>query len=227
MDGRVDSIDPVIDLHLGKFDNQDGILRRQTDERNQPDLEVNIVFQAGRPNPQVGSQRRHRQRQQDSNRHNPTLVLRSQEEEDEEENQRQHKARLSAGFLFLIRQTAPLNADVIREVVFGDTFHRSHSLTGTVSRSSYRIDGCRGKHIESLDSTRASRVLCRPESRQRNHRSILCPDKEQPDIVLSCTVRCLRLDINAINTVEHIEVVHIDRTQISLHRCEDIRQRNT
>ena len=60
MDGRVDSIDPVINLHLGKFDNQDGILCRQTDKRNQADLEINIVFQAGCPNPQVCPQSSYR-----------------------------------------------------------------------------------------------------------------------------------------------------------------------
>ncbi len=40
-------------------------------------------------------------------------------------------------------------------------------------------------------------------------------------------IRRLRLNVYAIDAVEHIEVVHIDRTGISLHRGEDIRQRYT
>ena len=90
-----------------------------------------------------------------------------------------------------------------------DPFHRSHRLTRTISRSGYGVDRGRGEHIETLDRSRTGRILGRAQGSQWNHRPILTADEEQIQIIPGGPIRRLRLDIYTVNTVEHIEVVHV------------------
>ena len=46
MKGGFDNLDSGIDLYFGKLDNQDRILCRQTDQRHQTDLKINVIMQA-------------------------------------------------------------------------------------------------------------------------------------------------------------------------------------
>ena len=44
MDSSLNNIYSGIDLYFGKFNDQDRILRRQPDQRDKPNLEIDIVM---------------------------------------------------------------------------------------------------------------------------------------------------------------------------------------
>ena len=54
-------IRPTIYLFLSKFYNQDCILCRQSDQHNQPDLEVDVILQTASPYSEISSQCSNRQ----------------------------------------------------------------------------------------------------------------------------------------------------------------------
>ena len=209
MDSGFHHIYPVIYLHLGELNDQDSVLRRQTDQGYQTDLEIDIVLQPRHPDTQVGTQRGDRQGKQYGDRHDPALILSRQEQEDKQEDQRQDKTSLPTGLFLLIGKTAPLQTDILGQMLPSDPFHRSHRLTRTISRSGYGVDRGRGEHIETLDRSRTGRILGRAQGSQWNHRPILTADEEQIQIIPGGPIRRLRLDIYTVNTVEHIEVVHV------------------
>ena len=224
MDSGFHHIYPVIHLYLGELDDQDSVLRRQTDQGYQTDLEIDIVLQPRHPDTQVGTQRSYRQGKQYGDRHDPALILSRQEQEDKQEYQRQDKSRLPTGLFLLIGKTAPLQTDILGQMLPSDPFHRRHRLARTISRGGYGIDRGRGEHIETLDRSRAGRILGRAQGGQGNHRPVLAAHEEQVQIIPGSPVRRLRLDIYTVNTVEHIEVVHVHGAKISLHGRENIGQ---
>ena len=224
MDGRLYQVASLIHLHFGELHNQDGVLRRQSHQHDQPYLEIDIVLQSTDRHSQVSAQCRHRQREQHGDGHRPTLILRRKEKEHEQEHQRQHKPRLPSGFLLLIRESTPLQTDVVRQVTLGNLFHLLHRLPGAVALCGRAADDSRGKHIEAFDAARSGGVGSVSQSGQRNHRPVLRLHEEEVDVVLVLPIRGFRLDIHFVDAVEHVEIVHIHRTRISLHGREHIRK---
>ena len=209
MDGRLYQVSSLVDLHLSKLHNQNGILCRKPHQHHQANLEINIILQSAYHNAQIGTQSGYRQRKQYSDRYRPAFILRSQKEEYEKEHQRKHKARLSSRLFFLIGKAAPLQADIVRQVVTRNLFHNLHCLTGAVALCRRTADNGSGKHVETLDTARSGGIGGISQRGKRHHHSVLCLYKEQVDIVLMLTIRSLGLDIHLIYTVEHIEVIHI------------------
>ena len=66
----------------------------------------------------------------------------------------------------------------------------------------------------------------RAERRDGNHRPAVAAYVEEVEIVLMRTVGCLGLNVDAIDAVEHIEVVDVDRTGEGLERREDVGHRH-
>ena len=135
--------------------------------------------------------------------------MRSQKEEYEKEYQRKHKTRLSSRLLFLIGKATPLQTDIVRQVVTCNLLHNLHCLAGTVALCRRTADDGSGKHIETLDTARTGGIGGISQGSKRHHHSVFCLYKEQVDIVLMLTIRSLGLYIHLLNTVEHIEVIHI------------------
>ena len=125
---RGDHVAAFLNLFLGKFHDQDGVLGHQAHEHHQSDLEIDIVFQPAYPDTQVGADTGHGQRQDDGHRHRPAFVLRREEQEDEQEGQRQYQAGLPADMLFLVGKAAPLDADRRGQVLSDELFQYAHRL---------------------------------------------------------------------------------------------------
>ncbi len=49
MDGRLYQVSSLVNLHLGKLHNQNGILCRKPHQHHQADLEINIILQSAYP----------------------------------------------------------------------------------------------------------------------------------------------------------------------------------
>ena len=126
----------------------------------------------------------------------------------------------------LIRQAAPLDADIGRQVLAHDLFERLHRLSRTVTVRRLARDGRGIEHVEAADRTGPGRVVRRTEGRDGDHRTAVAPHMEEVEIALVRTVGRLGLNVDAVDTVEHVEVVDIDRTCEGFERREDIGHRH-
>ena len=128
--------------------------------------------------------------------------------------------------LFLIGKSAPLDADRRWQVAACDLFEYGHGLSRTVSLRRLARDGRRVEHVEAADRARSRGVGGRAERRDGNHRLVGAPDEEQPEVFPLRPVRGFGLDIDAVDAVEHVEVVDVDRSGEGLHRREDVGHRD-
>ena len=226
MECSFNNVATAVHLVLGEFNNQDGILGSQTDEHYQADLEIGVVLQSTDRNTGISTQYSDGQRDEHSDRHAPALVQSSQEEEDEEEYQSQDKSGLSPGLFFLIRQATPFYPDIVGQVVASNTLQQFHHLSGASTIGSRTTNNRSIEHIKSLDASRTGSIFRRSERRKRNHVAIATTYEIKTDIVAMLTIRSFSLQIDTIDAVEHIKVVHINRTRISFHRRENISHRH-
>ena len=128
--------------------------------------------------------------------------------------------------LLLIGKAAPLDADRRRQVAACDLFENGHRLPRAVSLCRLARDGRRVEHVETADRARSRGVGGRAERRDGNHRLVGAPDEEQPEVFLVGAVRGFGLDVDAVDAVEHVEVVDVDRSGEGLHRREDVGHRH-
>jgi len=64
------------------------------------------------------------------------------------------------------------------------------------------------------------------ERRDGNHRPVGTPYEEEVQVVAVSPIRRVGLNIYTVYTVEHIEVIDVDRTRERFHRREDVGHRN-
>src|SRR5215469_8639083 len=86
---------------LGELDNQNRVLRRESDQHHQSDLHVNIIHQPAQRDEQQRSQYSHWDGEQNNERQREALVLRGQSEIDHQQSQAEDNDCLAAGFHFL------------------------------------------------------------------------------------------------------------------------------
>ena len=65
------------------------------------------------------------------------------------------------------------------------------------------------------------------EGGHRYHRAAVTLDEEEVQVVLVCPVRLVGLDVYAVDTVVHVEVIHIDGACEGLQGGEHIRKRDS
>ena len=101
------------------------------------------------------------------------------------------------------------------------------TLVACVSRGRLAGDGSGGEHVEAFHVSGSGSVVSFAESCNRNHRAVGTPYEEEAEIVAVGSVWSLCLNVDAVDAVEHIEVVDIQRARKSLHGRKDIRHRHT
>ena len=145
-----------------------------------------------------------------------------QEKEHEKQSQSQDETRLTAFLLLLIRHSAPFHADIVRQMLVRDFLKYGQGVSGTYTIGRLTADSRGIVHIEPLDRSRACSVMRVSQGIDRNH----CPagtlHEEEVQVVRMGTIWRICLDINTIDTVIHIEVIHVDRSRESLERREHI-----
>src|SRR5882762_1374499 len=75
LNGGVDQAATLFEQLLGKFDDQNGVLRRESDQHDQTYLHVNVIHQSASVDEQQRSQNCHGHRQQDDERQREALIL--------------------------------------------------------------------------------------------------------------------------------------------------------
>ena len=130
---RFDERLPLVDLHLRELDDQNRVLRGQTDEHDQADLREDVVHvarpevQACEPEPEIRAEGRERRAQEDAERQPPALVLRREDEEHQEDREREDHGD-TGGLALLIRHVGPVEAHVGRQHLARRRFERIERL---------------------------------------------------------------------------------------------------
>ena len=113
-DRRLSNAHAVRAQLVRELHDQDRVLRRETDDRDQSDLEIDVVRLAADPDAEQRAEHAERHAEQHGERHRPTLVLRGEHEEDEHETQREHERRVAARRALLVRLPGVRNAEARR-----------------------------------------------------------------------------------------------------------------
>ena len=80
-------------LHAGKFDDQNGVLRGQSDQHDETDLGIDIVFLAAHEQREESAGDGNRRAEEDREGQRPAFILGSQDEEDAEQREGKDRHR--------------------------------------------------------------------------------------------------------------------------------------
>ena len=100
---------------LGELDDQDGVLRRKTDQHDQADLAVDVVGKPAHPLRAERAQHRERHAQQDDERQHQAFVLGRERQVDQQQRETEDQERLPAGLGLLERDAGPGVAHSLRQ----------------------------------------------------------------------------------------------------------------
>ena len=85
------AIEPAVLGLFGKFDDQDGVFRRQPDEYHQPDLREDVVVEAAQIDPEDGGKQAHRHDHDHRQRQHQRFILGGEQQEDEHHGKHEHR----------------------------------------------------------------------------------------------------------------------------------------
>ena len=156
-------------LDDGKFHNQNRVFRRQADQGDQPDLEIQIVGQAARPCRQQSAGNRKRNGQQNDKRQRPFFILRRQNQENHNQTENKRLCTGSAGQLFLISRTNPGQRVIRAQNVVRDTLHFGNRLTRAVARRRITQNFRGREDVEAVDQFRTRDTFNRHQRIKRHH----------------------------------------------------------
>ena len=107
---------PLVVL-LGELDDQDGVLRGETHEGDDADLDIDVVLKAGQGDAEESAEDTDRQAKQDRERNRPAFVLRGEDQEHEDHGHAEDRALCAAGLLLLVGEAGPFVAVAVREAL--------------------------------------------------------------------------------------------------------------
>jgi hypothetical protein len=126
---RVDAAGPFAHALFGKFDDQDRVLGGEAHGRDQADLQVDVVVEAGELGAQDRANDTERNDEDHRERNGPAFVERGEAEEDDQQRQAVKRGCLAARLFLLIGQAGPLQSGSGRQLGL-HLFHRLHRGAG-------------------------------------------------------------------------------------------------
>src|SRR5271156_222714 len=182
--GRFEQRLPAVVLNLGKFHDEDGILRRQTDQHDQTNLGVHVIFKVAKEEREESPEHCDRNAQQHAERQRPALVLCRHNEEDDEECQTKndggrHPLRSP---LLLVRHTRIVEAHLTGHRLVEDILQCSHRLSRAVSWRRRSIDLYAVEEVVAHDELRAVARIRTGKRAQGNHIAGCIPDVKLAEI---------------------------------------------
>src|SRR5262249_17667535 len=213
---RIYEAPSFLQLDLGELNDQDRVLRRQTDEHDQTDLGVHVQIVAPQYEAAEGAEDRHRYCQQHRERQRPTLVERRQDQEDEYQRQGKRRPRRPRSLPLLVREIAPVVAHLGRKDFLRHLLERRHGLTGTVTWRGAPDDLGGAVEIESVGVFRAADGARGEQRRERNHGAVVIPHKVILDVLVAPALFPFRLQVHAPLPAEAVELVEVEAAQVGL-----------
>ena len=148
---------------------QHRVLGAETDQYEQPDLEVDVVLEPAQPIGQKRAENAERHGRHDGARQRPGLVLRGKHEEHDDQAEDKCDHRGSARFLLFEGETRPCEGVAGREDLARHGFHRRDRFAGAVARRWVADYLRRRKAIEMRQQIGPRNPLRVDERRERHH----------------------------------------------------------
>ena len=211
-------------LHLGEFDDEDGVLGRQADEHDQADLGIDVVLEAPEQKSGKGPGHGDGCAEKDRERQRPAFILGRQDQEDAEEREGEDRHRRDPllGLLLLERHAAVVVPHLPRHGLGEDLFQRLHGLGRTVARGGSGVDLGRPVEVEAHGELRSDDVADRGERRQGDRLPLTVAHVELADILDVGPVVPLGLDEHLPLAAEPVEVVDETAPHEALQDLVDI-----
>src|SRR5471032_757074 len=221
--------DDAASLHLQftrEFHDQDRVLGRQADQHHQADLREDVVVAAGQPHADQRRQDADRDNQDDRQRQRQAFVLRGQHQEHQQHADGEHPQRGIAGQRLLVSQVGPFHLDPARQRLRGDAFDGRLRLVRRIAGGRAAVDVGGGVAVVAHHHFRAEGRRHFDQRRQRHHLAAGVARLQRADIVGEGAELRVRLHPHLIHAAEAVEVIRIGRTEIDLHRIEDVGHRH-
>ncbi|KGW79198.1 hypothetical protein Y046_3898 [Burkholderia pseudomallei MSHR2990] len=168
LERRVGERHALRDQILRDLDDQDRVLRGQTDRRDQPHLEIDVVRHPAQRDARDRADHAERHDEHHRERNRPALVQRREREEHDEHRQREQHRRLRARQPLLVRLAGPRVAGAGGQRR-RDPLDRRHRLAAAVPGRRRAVDRKRRKAVVARQLRRAHRPVQRRERRERHH----------------------------------------------------------
>ena len=209
---------------LGELDDQDRILARETDEDDEADLREDVVVATAEPHARNGEEQAQRHDENDRERQPEAFVLRGEHEEHEQDAERIDVNRRVAGEDALVGELGPFEGHAFRERVGRELRHRCFGFHGADARCRATGD-LRGRiAVVAHDAVGAVGLLHLDERAERNHLSGGVAGFQTRDVLGAIAELRVGLRDDLPGTAEEVEVIHVERAEVDLHRLEQILQ---
>ncbi len=225
-DGRIDQRLAALHQLLGELDDQDRVLRRKADDRDQAHLEVHVVRHVAHGDGQHRADHAERHHEDDRKRDRPAFIERRKAQEDQEDRQADEDRRLRTGLDFLQRLAGPLVAEARRQLG-GKSLHLGDRITGGEARLGLAAEAHGGIAVVANRLRRRHHPLRGREGRERNHAAARIAHVELEKVGHLHAFVLVRLDRHALHAPGIREVVDIGRAEIGRDRRVDIGEGHT
>ena len=193
LQGGVHERSALFQLSLGELDDEDRVLRRKTDEHDEPDLAVHVQVVLSQKQSSESAEHGDWKRKQHAERQRPALVQSGENEE--HEHQREHEG-LRAGasrLLLLEREVRPLEAHLARQDLVGHLFERSLHLIRAVAGCGSSDQMGTAEQVEAIRELGTVDALGGNEGGERDHLAVGVADVVAGDVVRALALIALRL----------------------------------
>jgi hypothetical protein len=212
---------------LRELHDQDGVLRRQADQHDQADLEVDVVLEPAhgdeseRPGDREGYRRHHGEGQQ------PPLVERGEDQEHHHDREREGDRRLAAGALLLEGLPRPGDGVALGQGARRHLFHGADRFARGNPRLAVAQHARGDEAVEALELLGADHVRGLDQRLERDHLAARRGAHVDRAQVLGLRAeRRVGLHLHAVSAAELVEVVDVERGHGALQRLEDVLHRH-
>src|SRR5229473_594235 len=214
----------LLELSLGEFDDEDGVLRRQTDEHHEPDLAVDVQLVFSQEQAGEGTEDRDGKRKQHAEWERPALVQGGEDEEHADQREHESLGARAGRLLLLVGKVGPLEAHLARQDFVRHLLERAHHLFRAVAGRGVADDLGGAEQVEAIRELRTIDSLGRNEGRERDHLAVAVADVVAGDVAGALALVTLRLQEDPPLAAEPVELADVGATQECLHGLVDAAQ---
>ena len=168
-------LEPVLTLFFvlpGEFDNEDRILRRQSDQDDEADLPQNIHRHAAQHQTADGGQQTHGHDQDHGQWQAPAFVLSGEQQEHEHDGRPKNEERGVARLFLLIGELRPLVGVAVGQDLLRQPLHGREPIAARIAGLCRALNGSRGQEVEMLHAVRTGDVAERGNGPERHHLAV-------------------------------------------------------
>ena len=211
---------------LGEFDDENRVLRRETDEHDETDLDVDVVDQAAERDERERSQDCHRDSEKDDERQREGLVLSRQGEVDDQKAEAKDDDGLAFGLHFFECETGPRVGHALEFVLLEELDHGCVALTGAKAWCGRTVDLGRAEEVVVVDDLGSGDLLDTGEVVERDHLAGVGTDVELTQVLRVTAELLVCLDVDAVGAVVVVEVVDVAGAHEGSERSGDLAEGN-